>query len=822
MMTRQINVGAGVILCWIGATAAALDVRQWAESAFVGKPTTSAPAPAGVEVRRQDHAVPQYGVSAVKTPLRIGDRTYRNGLGTHAFSQIVIRLPEPGQTFTARVGVDNNRETAGKHGSVEFIVDVAGKEAYRSGVCRGGEAARAVKVELNGARELTLRVTDGADGTPYDQADWAEAGVTLSSGKQMLLDDMPLHLAPVRFASDIPVSFTYDGKASPTFLPGWTRSTTEAESGTDRSTRVITYAEPAGGLEVTCELTRFNKYAAVEWVVRLHNRADKDTPIIESILPLDLTLAYPPKGDCILHHAHGSTCAPTDFLPRETSLPSFVDVKLAPNGGRSSDGNLPFFNLQWHGGGLVAAIGWSGQWSMRLQRPEQRELRWQMGQQTCRFKLRPGETVRTPRILLISYQGDDWLRGNNLLRQLILDAYAPRRDGQPVMPPLAANTWFTFNEGNAVTEQNQLESLRSMAELGLDAFWLDAGWFEGGWPRGAGSWVPKKDAFPRGLKPLGDAAHEAGMQFVLWFEPERVTPSSRIAREHPEWVLRTGTGDGLYNLGDPVARAALTRHLSQCIRDWAVDIYRNDFNIAPLPFWQKADEPDRQGMTEIRYVEGLYAMWDELRSQHPGLLIDNCASGGRRIDLETTTRSIPLWRSDTQGAGKPMPAQDQVQTAGLSLWVPLQTAGCWSFDPYPYRSVVTTGTSFSMDLRQPFDREQARRMLAETRQLRALQLGAFYPLLDIGLDERSWLAWQHHRADLGKGYAVFFRREKSPYAAVVVELKGLEPDARYTITDVDTGQKTTATGEQLRRLRADVDVAPGSVLLTYERETTPR
>ncbi len=40
-------------------------------------------------------------------------------------------------------------------------------------------------------------------------------------------------------------------------------------------------------------------------------------------------------------------------------------------------------------------------------------------------------------------------------------------------------------------------------------------------------------------------------------------------------------------------------------------------------------------MTEIRYVEGHYAMWDELRARHPGLWIDNCASGGRRIDLET-------------------------------------------------------------------------------------------------------------------------------------------------------------------------------------------
>lgn len=52
-------------------------------------------------------------------------------------------------------------------------------------------------------------------------------------------------------------------------------------------------------------------------------------------------------------------------------------------------------------------------------------------------------------------------------------------------------------------------------------------------------------------------------------------------------------------------------------------------------------------MTEIRFVEGHYAMWDELREKNPGLWIDNCAGGGRRIDLEMCMRSVPLWRSDT-------------------------------------------------------------------------------------------------------------------------------------------------------------------------------
>ena len=52
------------------------------------------------------------------------------------------------------------------------------------------------------------------------------------------------------------------------------------------------------------------------------------------------------------------------------------------------------------------------------------------------------------------------------------------------------------------------------------------------------------------------------------------------------------------------------------------------------------------GLAEIRYIEGLYTMWDDIRKAFPRLFIDDCASGGRRIDLETSSRSISLWRTD--------------------------------------------------------------------------------------------------------------------------------------------------------------------------------
>jgi alpha-galactosidase len=376
-----------------------------------------------------------------------------------------------------------------------------------------------------------------------------------------------------------------------------------------------------------------------------------------------------------------------------------------------------------------------------------------------------------------------------------------------------------FNTGNAVTEQNQLDAIRSEAPLGIEGYWLDAGWFEGGWPTGVGSWIPKPAAFPRGLKPLGDAAHANGMKFVVWFEPERVHPQSRIGREHPQWVLRTKSRDGLFNLGDPAARQWLTDYLSKCIGDWGIDIYRNDFNIDPLLFWQAADAPNRQGMTEIRYVEGLYRMWDELRQRHPGLMIDNCASGGRRIDLETISRSYPLWQSDTQCCGRSMPVQDQVQAAGLSLYVPLHAGGCWSVEPYNFRSIATTGTNFCPDLTK-LSVGEARQAIGEMKSLRPYYLGDYYPLLEINTSEHQWCGWQYDRPDLGRGFAMVFRRAQSEYVAAEIALRGLDPKARYEVTMAETYQAKptrTMSSAELARLRVLLDAAPASVLITYRK-----
>ncbi len=109
----------------------------------------------------------------------------------------------------------------------------------------------------------------------------------------------------------------------------------------------------------------------------------------------------------------------------------------------------------------------------------------------------------------------------------------------------------------------------------------------------------------------------------------------------------------LLDLGNPAAQKWLTDHVDKTITEQGIDLYRQDFNFDPLGYWRGNDAPDRQGITENLHVQGYLAYWDELRRRHPKLLLDSCASGGRRNDLETLRRSVPLHKTDYKYSDQP-------------------------------------------------------------------------------------------------------------------------------------------------------------------------
>lgn len=655
---------------------------------------------------------------------------------------------------------------------------------------------------------------------------------------------------PARGAAEAPpFSFRYGGVASGELLRHWRRAAAEQKTA-DACRRTVRYRDPKSGLEVRVEVTRWRKFPAVEWVLYFRNTGDADVPIIADLLPLDDGFPLARQHACRVHHSLGSECQQNDFQPLLTPLGPDPDNPQAPwrgsdnplviasKGGRSSCGALPFFNIEMPGRGIIGAIGWTGDWMARFWRTEDGTVRVQAGMPHTHFTLHPGEQVRTPRILLLFWQGDR-IRGHNLLRRLILAHYRPSRAGQPARAPVSFLVW---GKNRA---DRQIAKIRWFAEnrVPIDNFWIDAGWhgdgaykdssnvFNGEWWRHVGNWWPNKTAYPDGLGPIGKAAAEAGFDFTLWFEPERVFRDTYFVREHPEWLLGPIGDNYLFNLGLPEARAALTDLISNIISSGGITIYRQDFNFDPAPYWQAADAPDRIGISEMKHIEGLYAFWDDLRRRHPALLIDNCASGGRRIDLETISRSIPLWRSDYQCFRNFDPLGMQGQTHGLGLWVPLSTGACDRPDDYAFRSALGPGivmctlanpTGAPEGFLTPWEAyplDWLVKALREEQRVRAYFEGDFYPLLSYTLAADAWAAWQFDRPDLGEGMVVAFRRQNSPLTSMVARLRGLSPKTVYELRDVGGRRGWKATGQQLMREGFSITIRqrPGSRLFLYRR-----
>ncbi|HEY5909883.1 MAG TPA: alpha-galactosidase [Verrucomicrobiae bacterium] len=625
-------------------------------------------------------------------------------------------------------------------------------------------------------------------------------------------------------------SFTYEGRPSADLLKTWELKRASRTLDNKRTEHTLTYTDPKTGLQVRCTAVAYADFPAVEWVLHLSNTSGKDTPIIEQIRPLDLLIESRGKDGFAIHHSLGDSNSGQSFAPVDDVLTAARPgpLVLAPNGGRSSDGHMPYFNVDWRTGGIAAAVGWSGQWEAGFEVNADGRLRLRAGQQLTHLKLHPGETIRTPRMLLVFWEGDDAIRGNNLFRQVIMAHYMPRRDGALVLSPICASVSWADQDGNY--EKPHVAAMKPLAERGIEVFWSDMDpqqWYPKGFPEGTGTWEPDLAKYPNGLKPVGDAAKAAGLGYLLWFEPERVHPGTRIDKEHPEFVMKAqGEWSQLFRLHDEKARKWLTDYIDVQITAARINWLRWDFNLPPLGFWRRNDAPDRQGITEIRHIEGLYAMWDDLRARHPGLVIDNCASGGRRIDLETSSRSLPLWHSDMQCA-ESKPAANQLQNGGLFRWVPMHGCGNFALEPaYAFRSAMTAGNilvaaSSKESLSDTNDNAgiSVRNTVAIYNKLRPYMVGDFYPLFPHNESESQWYGYQFDNPDLKAGCAVVFRREKCPDAAKAIHLNGVDPNSSYEITNLDTSSTTKVTGRTLIENGVSVAVKdqPGSALILYRR-----
>jgi alpha-galactosidase len=600
--------------------------------------------------------------------------------------------------------------------------------------------------------------------------------------------------------------------ALPTLLGGWLSRGTFAHS-TPAPWRI---PQLIGGVDVPRKGSRlwefvrrdYADFNAVEWQVRLRGVPDEPGLVLD-LNSADLLVRFPAASGVSVHWSKGSHDEPSDFQPREDVLHIGQAFSAHSFGGRSSDGAMPYFNLAAKGGGLVFAIGWTGDWKIALESLGDGTVRIRAGLKHSSVRLLPGEEVRLPSVLAMGYSGE-WLDGQNQFRQLMLRAFSPASHPPLELMAVAASIhgMVPFNE---TTEEKFVAFVDDVAatHLPLDTLWLDAGWNVGGFPAGQGNLDTDPARFPRRLAPLGDAARRTRKRFLVWFEPERAMTGSWLDRTHPSWLLHpSGTpnelryqeqyGFRLLDLGNPEARRWALDAVSAHIREAGISIYRHDCNLYPAYFWQTGADPQRAAMREIRYISGLYQFFEELAGRHPGLIIDNCASGGRRLDFEMMRRAVPLLRSDSDWNHATFPRNAQAMTHGLSLWLPLHGLGAVTTDDTALRSGMGACGAFAIKFRNGEEVATLRRHLARYLKVRHLFTADYYPLTPWSLDPAQWLAFQFHDPSSGEGLVQAFCARATERPGLRLKLRGLEPDRRYAVADWDDpGDPVAVPGKEL-------------------------
>ena len=634
-----------------------------------------------------------------------------------------------------------------------------------------------------------------------------------------------------------PFSFKYDGKPSSEFLKDWKVARSDKGIDENRTAHIVTYTDSETGLEVRWEGIEHAEYKTIEWTVYLKNTGTENTPIISDIQALDVQLQRSTDCEFALHYNRGDSCDAGSFEPLVEELGAGEAFQSAPSGGRPTNAAFPYFNLRAGSEGVIVVVGWPGQWAAKFARDDDRSIHIVAGQELTRFTLYPSEEVRTPLIVLQFSEEANWIDAQNRWRQWMIKHNIPRPGGKALpLPMFNACSSHQFAEMTKANEESQIAFIDSYLDKGLklDYWWMDAGWYvgaaENNWTW-TGTWEVDRrpHRFPNGLRAVSDHAHGKGVKVIVWFEPERVAGGTWLAAEHPEWVLG-GTDGGLLNLGNPEAWDWLVNHIDKIITDEGIDLYRQDFNIDPLGHWRGNDAEDRQGITENKHVAGYLAYWDELLRRHPGMLIDSCASGGRRNDLETMRRAVPLLRSDYLFE----PAGQQNHSYGLSFWLPFHGTGYtpsnaagwgWgtgklSYDPYTRRSNMCPSNIGCFDFRVEVDDALIRKLYLEWLEIGPNYFGDYYPLTDWSQEQNVWVAMQFNRADAGAGHVQAFRRNDCFYEAARLKLQRLDADSNYVVKDFDAQDTRIVSGSELmeKGLLVAIPGQPGAATVAYTKD----
>ncbi len=616
---------------------------------------------------------------------------------------------------------------------------------------------------------------------------------------------VPKYDALMEDLDSFPLSFKY----AKTAYKGFEGFALESETYQDvdrgvKSTLILRHPDIPAAFRL--EATVYPQESAYEYVVSIVNDGDANTDIFS-----DLCFSMDFEGENPVISGIKGDAGGANYTPYEHALTSRARYQDRSTSGRPSHVVFPYYNLSYGNGGTFIAIGWPGTWyADYTYKKSSNVTTLETGQGAVSTYIAPGETLRTPLMGFVEYEGVDADEQTNMWRRYYINDVMRKIDGE-----LTPTYVGISNMSQGMTTKKELLMLNAYKSHGIipEVIWMDAGWYTGAngesvsWPQ-TGSMDIDYSRFPDGMADIGKFAADSDAMFLLWFEPEnmRLDTEAFLAGQpgfKEEWLLSTvAEGSWLQsrvmNLGDPACREWIFNKICKVIDTAGVTGFRQDFNNDPAPAWQANDAGDRVGMTENQYVQGYLALWDAIIDQY-GIFIDSCASGGGRNDLETMKRGVPLHYTDWFDGNHEDYDMKGKKTQVLFKWFPYFKNEVYQNTLYKIRMNYApfSGLKVESALDKDTDWALLKQGYDEFDLIRGYFYGDYYTLTEWTQNPDRWDGRMFYVPETGEGFASIACQEASTTLTNTICLKGMDPAKTYTVTDLDGLVSVTATGAEL-------------------------
>ncbi len=425
-------------------------------------------------------------------------------------------------------------------------------------------------------------------------------------------------------------------------------------------------------------------FGPIEHRIRIENLDEKEIwiPLIDS---LRLDWRCPPGGDMRhLYVEKGADSPSAHGTHLETLIDGYRWIGRSSTYAHPEVGEareiIPIEFVYAPGGGQAgwyAGIEFSGRTRITLERNgDSLQSRLGLNDELGPFRTRiePHGSFETPTVFLGAFKHGIDGAGNQLRPWVRAVLNNPLTWKDPQYPVMVSNSW---GSGMQVDEALALRMIADAKELGLEMFHLDAGWF-----RGVGDWYPDPHKFPHGLAFVADQAHKQGMRFGIWVDWSQAgvnaSPGALNVRnpEVRDWLVNDVALDWkpeefkgqTVDLGVPAAHAYAAKEVKRIVEDYRLDMLehdgylvaqgctRDDHPHAPpnqstmhITHDSGFDFVRASNSTDVSYhaVRSYYSIYEQLRREHPGLLLEICNDGGRMVDFGSAAHGDYFSITDT-------------------------------------------------------------------------------------------------------------------------------------------------------------------------------